>query len=61
MPGSLSSYLWLPKKINETELLEDLIKIAIHEKKKQEGLMLCFEKNLLESFDMLKGKKTNKK
>lgn len=60
MPGSLSLYLWLPKKKSQTELINDLIKIAIEEYKSKNNLILAFENNLLDKFDILNGKKTNK-
>lgn len=60
IPGSLSAYLWLPKKINQSELINDLIKIAIHEHQQQEKLIFSFNDNLLEKFDSLDGKKLNK-
>jgi len=60
MPGSLSLYLWLPKKKSQTELINDLINIAIEEYKSKNNLILAFENNLLDKFDILNGKKTNK-
>ena len=60
MPGSLSLYLWLPKKKSQTELINDLINIAIEEYKSKNNLVLAFENNLLDKFDILNGKKTNK-
>ena len=40
MPGSLSLYLWLPKKKSQNELINDLINIAIEEYKNKQNLIL---------------------
>lgn len=61
IPGDLSSYLWMPKKVSPNELIDDLIKLAIEEKKKKDGLTEAFPGNLLERYDQLKGKKLEKK
>ena len=61
IPGSLSAYLWLPKKKNEEELIYDLLKLAMDEKNTEKELVFAFENNLLENFDRLKGKKINNK
>lgn len=60
IPGSLSAYLWLPKKKDQSELISDLIKIAISEQNDYNNLVTSFSNNLLESFDTLKGNKINK-
>ena len=60
IPGDLSSYLWMAKKTSQTELIENLIKIAVEEKKKENELILAFKGNLLEKFDRLKGNKIKK-
>ena len=57
IPGDLASYLWLPKKVSTKELLDDLIKLAIEDKKKDNELIKAFPGNLLEGYDRLKGKK----
>lgn len=61
IPGDLSSYLWMPKKVSPNELIDDLIKLAIEEKKKKDELTEAFPGNLLERYDQLKGKKLEKK
>lgn len=61
IPGDLSSYLWLPKKVSFEELIEELIKIAIEKKKKNDSLTKAFPGNLLEGYDRVKGSKLNKK
>ena len=61
IPGDLSSYLWMAKKMSEQELIDNLIKIAVAEQKKKEETIYAFPGNLLEQYDMLKGDKLNKK
>lgn len=60
IPGSLSSYLWKAKKKNQTELFDDLIAIAIDNKKDDEQIQKSIPGNLLERFDNLKGTKLKK-
>ena len=60
IPGSLSSYLWKAKKKNQTELFDDLIAIAVDNKKDDEQIQKAIPGNLLERFDNLKGTKLNK-
>ena len=60
IPGSLSLYLWLPKKNSQNELINDLINIAIEEYKNKQNLILSFNNNLLDKFDILDGKKLKK-
>lgn len=60
IPGSLSLYLWLPKKKSQNELINDLINIAIEEYKNKQNLILSFNNNLLDKFDILDGKKLKK-
>lgn len=61
IPGDLSSYLWMAKKMNQTELIENLIKIAVTEQKKKDETIYAFEGNLLEHYDVIKGEKLKKK
>ena len=60
IPGSLSSYLWKAKKKNQTELFDDLIAIAIDNKKDDEQIQKAIHGNLPERFDNLKGTKLKK-
>lgn len=60
IPGSLSSYLWKAKKKNQTELFDDLIAIAVDNKKDDEQIQKAIPGNLLERFDNLNGSKLNK-
>ncbi len=57
IPGDLSSYLWMAKKMSEKELIENLIKLAIAEQKKRDEMIYAFPGNLLEQYDMLDGNK----
>lgn len=60
IPGSLSSYLWKAKKKNQAELFDDLIAIAVDNKKDDEQIQKAIPGNLLERFDNLKGTKLKK-
>lgn len=57
IPGDLSSYLWMAKKTNATELINSLIDLAVEEHKKKEETVYAFPGNLLEKYDILNGKK----
>ena len=57
IPGSLSSYLWKAKKKNQTELFDDLIAIAVDNKKDDDSIEKVISGNLLERFDTLNGSK----
>lgn len=60
IPGDLSSYLWMAKKVSQPELIENLIKIAVAEQKKKDSKIYAFPGNLLEEYDILKGEKLTK-
>lgn len=60
IPGDLSSYLWMAKKVSQPELIENLIKIAVAEQKKKDSKIYAFPGNLLEHYDILKGEKITK-
>ena len=60
IPGDLSSYLWMAKKVNEKELIENLIKITIDETKKKNTKTYAFKGNLLERYDIIKSQKLSK-
>lgn len=57
IPGSLAFYLWEPVGKNYTELLDELISLAIREYKRQSKIIYTFENNLLNNFGGLKGYK----
>lgn len=61
IPGDLSSYLWMAKKMDAKELIENLIQLAIDEVKKKEATTYAFPGNLLEQYDILDGKKLKNK
>ena len=60
IPGDLSSYLWMAKKMDQNELVNNLIDLAIQEQKKKDETIYAFSGNLLEQYDILKGNKLNK-
>ncbi len=57
IPGSLAFYLWEPKGKTYTELLDDIINIAIKDYKKRVGKVHSFDSNILQGFSSLKGNK----
>lgn len=57
IPGCLSFYLWQPLGKEYSELLEDLINIAIKRHKKKLKKTSSFESNILSTFDGTKGAK----
>lgn len=61
IPGDLASYLWMAKKMNMEELIDNLIKIAVSNQKIKDSKILAFPGNLLEAYDVLDGNKINKK
>ena len=65
IPGSLAFYLWDPKWKDYTELLDDMISIAIKDYKKRESKTHSFNTNILQGFAKnglkgMKGKLQNK-
>ena len=56
-PGSLSFYLWDPIGKKYTELLDDMINIAIKDYKIRTSKIHSFESNILQNFNGLKGSK----
>lgn len=57
IPGSLSFYLWEPTGKKYTELLDDMITIAIKDYKNRSKKTYSFETNILSNFDGTKGLK----
>ncbi len=55
IPGSLSFYLWDKTNKKYTELLNDVIKIAIHNYKLKESKTYAFDSNILKDFNGKKG------
>ena len=65
IPGSLAFYLWDPKGKDYTELLDDIVNIAIKDYKKRESKTHSFNTNILQGFAQkwlkgMKGKFQNK-
>lgn len=58
-PGSLAFYLWEPKGKKYTELLDDMVKIAIRDSKDKQTKVHSFKSNILEGYKP--GAKTGKK
>ncbi len=50
IPGSLSFYLWEKTDKTYTQLLDDLIKIALKKKREKDSLQTSFDTNILSSF-----------
>lgn len=57
IPGSLSFYLWEPIGKKYTELLDDMINVAIKNYKNRTKKIYSFETNILQNFNGLKGAK----
>ena len=65
IPGSLAFYLWDSKRKDYTELLDDMVSIAIKDYKKRESKTRSFNTNILQGFAKngikgMKGKLQNK-
>jgi len=62
IPGSLSFYLWEPLGVKYTDLLEEMIKIALKRTREQGEISYAFDTNVLEgmSFGDTKGAKGSK-
>lgn len=61
IPGSLSGWLWVEKGKKQTDLIDDLINIAIKRYKEKDNITLAIKGNLLEKYDLLKGEKIKNK
>lgn len=57
IPGSLAFYLWTPLKKDYSELLDDLINIAVKRYKKEMKKTTSFESNILSNYNGSKGVK----
>ncbi len=62
IPGSLSFYLWEPLGVKYTELLDEMIEIALKRNREQSQISYAFDTNVLEgiSFGGSKGTKGSK-
>lgn len=57
IPGSLSFYLWEPTGKSYSELLDDMINIAIKDFKNRSSKIYSFDSNILGNYNGLKGSK----
>ena len=60
-PGSLAFYLWEPTGKDYSELLDDMVNIAIKDYKKRTNKVHSFDSNILQGFAGSKGIKGIKK
>ena len=56
-PGSLAFYLWSPVGKDYTELLDDMINVAIKDYKVRTAKIHSFDSNILQNFNGVKGSK----
>lgn len=61
IPGSLAFYLWEPAGKSYTELLDDVITLAIKDYKKRSRIKTSFSTNILSNYNGVKGLKGIKK
>ena len=54
-PGSLSFYLWKEAGLSYSELLDEMISIAIKEYKNKQKKIMSFDSNILDGFNGSKG------
>ena len=57
IPGSLSFYLWEPAGVDYTELIDEMISLALKREREQESITYSFDTNVLSGIK-LGGKKT---
>jgi D-alanine-D-alanine ligase len=60
IPGSLSFYLWEPLGKRYTQLLDDMIDIAVKQDREAHKLVFSFETNVLEGVHLGGGSKGSK-
>lgn len=59
IPGSLSFYLWEPLEVKYTELIDEMISLAMKRERERESITYSFDTNVLSGIK-LGGKKTGK-
>ena len=59
IPGSLSFYLWEPLGVSYTELIDEMISLAMKRERERESITYSFDTNVLSGIK-LGGKKTGK-
>ena len=57
IPGSLAFYLWEPSGKSYTELLDDMISLAIRQYKNKNKKTFTFDTNILSNYNGVKGMK----
>ncbi len=50
MPGSLAYYLWEPKAVSFSEIMDDLIKQAINRQRRKEKMIFSYDSNILSNY-----------
>ncbi len=50
MPGSLAFYLWKPKDVNFTEIMDKLVKQAIDRQRRREKMTFSYQTNILSNY-----------
>ena len=50
IPGSLANYLWAPLGYSFSDLLDELIKIAVDNQRRKEKMVFSFDTNILENY-----------
>ena len=57
IPGSLSFYLWEPKQLSFTKLLDELIDLGLRNYRRQQQRITSYSTNILQTFDPKNGNK----
>lgn len=57
IPGSLSFYLWEPKQLSFTKLLDELIDLGLRDYRRQQQRITSYSTNILQTFDPKNGNK----
>ena len=63
IPGSLSFYLWKPAGVSFSELMDELVNIALERERRRSAMTFSYDSNLLASYsaNSTKGSKGAKK
>ncbi|MDE6475724.1 MAG: D-alanine--D-alanine ligase [Erysipelotrichaceae bacterium] len=57
IPGSLAFYLWEPKDLTFTDLLDRILTIALKQYRRKEKMIVSYETNILKDYDQRQGLK----
>lgn len=60
IPGSLAYYLWTPRGLSFSQLMDRLVTLALERERRQNRLTYSFETNILENFSKCSGVKAVK-